>query len=89
MTPENLVKAIERATDGTYVLNGYTTAMHWVPKFDELGRIITANPNITTSFINIDNKNYMIKKCGWNVAIYEDDQSTLVTTVDLTPDYLK
>jgi len=104
MTPEEVAKAIEKATHGTYVGDyAFRTLMGWVNEYDEEGRLVTADPNYTTSSIIIEGKKYVVVKVGWIVYIFkpeypdasytwcwkDDLDNYLLIKLDTTPDYVK
>ena len=104
MTPEEVAKAIERATDGTFVGDyAERTLLGWTNEYDEQGRLVTADPNYITSRINIAGTNYTVTKVRWDVYIWkpeypdatytwcwkDDKEKYILYHLDIMPDYVK
>ena len=105
MTTKEIVKAIEKATNGTFMSNCHTsTLMGGGPdEYDEEGRLVSVNPNYKDGSINICGTTYKITKVGWDVYIwkpeYQDARYTwcwkddrdkyLLTHFSTKPDYVQ
>lgn len=104
MTPKEIAKAIENATNGTFI-GKYAehTLLGWMEVYDEQGRLVTTNPNYITSRINIAGTQYTVTKVGWMVYIWkpeykdatytwrwkEDRDKYVLYSIDTKPDYVK
>ena len=88
---KRIVEAIRTATNGTFIGEYCTsTLIGWVPRYDEQGRPLNADPNSKYSIITIDGKTYPITRQGWHAYVYNHKKhSLLLAEVDLRPDYVK
>ena len=106
MGEEKIIEAIYTATNGTFVgNNGIRTCMGWLPKYDEQGRILTADPNYIDSTVDIDVTIYKITRKGWYACVWRPEYENAGYTswwipeiekytigggwLDLRPDYVK
>ena len=88
---KRIVEAIRTATNGTFV-GDYcsSTLLGWVPRYDEQGRPLNADPNSKHSTITIDGTVYPISRQGWYAYVYNPTKhALLLAEVDLRPDYVK
>jgi hypothetical protein len=105
MTTEQIVKAIEKATNGTFMSDCHTsTLMGSGPdEYDEEGRLVSVDPNYKDGSINICGTTYKITKVGWDVYIWkpeypnasytwcwkDDRDEYLLTHFSTKPDYVQ
>ena len=105
MTTEEIVKAIEKATNGTFMpVHHSSTLMGGGPdEYDEEGRLVSVDPNYKDGSINICGTTYNITKVGWNVYIWkpeypnasytwcwkDDRDKYLLTHFSTKPDYVQ
>lgn len=105
MTDNEVIEAINEATCGTFIGKGYTsTLMGWIDKYDEKGRILTADPNYKDSEVIIAGTKYRLTRKGWYACVwnpkYEQacytwmwldnwEKYTIGGEIDLRPDYVK
>lgn len=105
MTTEDIVKAIEKATNGTFIPPRHTsTLMGGGPdEYDEEGRLVSVNPNYKHGTINICGTEYPVTRVRWNVFIWkpeypdadytwcwkEDRDDYLLTHFSIKPDYVQ
>ena len=105
MTTEEIVKAIEKATNGTFVPDCHTsTLMGGGPnEYDEEGRLVSVDPNYKDGSINICGTIYNITKVRWHVYIWkpeypnasytwcwkDDRDKYLLTHFSTKPDYVQ
>ena len=105
MTTEQIVKAIEKATNGTFMSDCHTsTLMGGGPdEYDEEGRLVSVDPNYKDGSINICGTTYKITKVGWDVYIWkpeypnasytwcwkDDRDEYLLTHFSTKPDYVQ
>jgi hypothetical protein len=105
MTTEEIVKAIDKATNGTFIPDRHTsTLMDGRPDvYDEEGRLVSVDPNYKDGSINICGTTYKITKVGWNVYIWkpeypdacytwcwkDDRDEYLLTHFSTKPDYVQ
>lgn len=105
MDNEKIIEAIRTATNGTFIGGGgMRTLMGWIDKYDDQGRILTADPNYKDSEVNIDGTTYRITRTGWYAYVwnpkYENtcytwcwlpnrDEFLIGGEIDLRPDYVK
>ena len=88
MDTEKLLQAIERATGGSFIPERYSsTCLGWLQNYDEEGRPLNCDPNIKTGEITIGGETYTLSRAGWHVSVKKNGK--IITTKDLTPDYLK
>ena len=75
MTAEEIVKAIEKATNGTFMpVHHSSTLMGSGPdEYDEEGRLVSVDPNYKEGSINICGTTYKITKVGWDVYIWKPE----------------
>ena len=88
---KRIVEAIRTATNGTFVGEYCTsTLLGWLPRYDEQGRPLNADPNSKHSTITIDGTDYPITRQGWYAYVYNPTKhALLLAEVDLRPDYVK
>ena len=88
---KRIVEAIRTATNGTFIGEYCTsTLLGWVPRYDEQGRPLNADPNSKHSTITIDGTDYPITRQGWYAYVYNPTKhALLLAEVDLRPDYVK
>ena len=69
---KKIVEAIRTATNGTFV-GEYcsSTLLGWIPRYDEQGRPLNADPNSKHSTITIDGTDYPITRQGWHAYVYK------------------
>lgn len=104
MDNEKIIEAIRTATNGTFIGSGcVSTLMGWFDKYDDQGRILTADPNYKDSTVNIDGTTYRITRTGWYAYVWNPEYEKacytwcwipnrdeyLIGKVDLRPDYVK
>ena len=105
MTTEEIVKAIEKATNGTFMSDCHTsTLMGGGPnEYDEEGRLVSVDHNYKDGSINICGTTYNITKVGWHVYIWkpeypnasytwcwkDDRDKYLLTHFSTKPDYVQ
>lgn len=90
-----IVEAIRTATNGTFVGKYCTsTLLGWVPRYDEQGRPLNADPNSKHSKVTINETDYLITRKGWHAYVFkptkhneESNSKHSKVTVDGT-DYL-
>ena len=69
---KRIVEAIRTATNGTFVGEYCTsTLLGWVPRYDEQGRPLNADPNSKHSTITIDGTDYLITIQGWHACVFK------------------
>ena len=75
MTTEEIVKAIEKATNGTFMpVHHSSTLMGGGPdEYDEEGRLVSVDPNYKDGSINICGTTYNITKVKWDVYIWKPE----------------
>lgn len=73
-----------------------STLMGWVPRFDDQGRPLNADPNYLSGDIDIDGQTYYYIKKGWIVKLWDKpinylqfDRHDYIEMLDSTPDYVK
>ena len=88
---KRIVEAIRTATNGTFIGECCSSTMlGWVPRYDEQGRPLNADPNTKHSTITIDGTDYLITRKGWHAYVYSPTKhALLLAEVDLRPDYVK
>ena len=88
---KRIVEAIRTATNGTFIgEHCSSTLLGWLPRYDEQGRPLNADPNSKHSSITIDGTDYPISRQGWYAYVYNPTKHTLLLAeVDLRPDYVK
>ena len=89
---KRIVEAIRTATNGTFIGEYCTsTLLGWVPRYDEQGRPLNADPNTKHSTITIDGTDYLITRKGWHAYVFKPTKhnAVLLAEVDLRPDYVK
>lgn len=101
MDKEQIVEAIRRATNGTFIGTRYgSTGLNWTPKYDCMGRPLNCDPNYIDSTVIIDEKYYFITRIGWEAIIWnqacnyttywkKDRDDFILARVDLTPEHVK
>lgn len=102
MTTEEIVEAIRNASNGTFI-GEYcsSTLMGWTNEYDELGRLVTCDPNYKDSIFTICGRDYHVTRHGWYVVIWKGKGGycrllnrvkpidSILVEIDLTPDYVK
>ena len=89
---KRIVEAIRTATNGTFIgEHCSSTLLGWVPRYDEQGRPLNADPNTKHSAITIDGTDYFITRKGWDAYVFKPTKhnAVLLAEVDLSPDYVK
>ena len=105
MTTEEIVKAIEKATNGTFIPPCHSsTLMGGGPdEYDEEGRLVTVDSNYKHGVINICGTSYSVTRVGWDVFIWkpeyqnasytwvwkENRDEYLLSHFNIMPDYVK
>lgn len=105
MTDQEIIEAIRKATNGEFVGKGcISTIMGWLKKYDDKGRILTANPNYKDSKVTIGDITYRITRVGWYACVWNPKYEKACYTwwwlenredymicgiIDLRPDYVK
>ena len=105
MTDQEMIEAIRKATNGEFVgSGGLSTLMGWIDKYDEQGRLLTANPNYRNSEVTIGDTTYKITRVGWYACVWNPKYEKACYTwwwlknredymigceIDLRPDYVK
>ncbi len=86
---QDLVEKIRELTGGEFITEGYFTTLEgWIKQYDSQGRLLTPDPNRKEGTIIVDGIEYKLIRAGWKAWIYTMDRR-LISTVDLTPDYIK
>lgn len=102
MTTEEIVEAIRNASNGTFI-GEYcsSTLMGWTNEYDELGRLVTCDPNYKDSIFTICGRDYHVTRKEWRVIIWKGNENYLhmmnrdkpvnkiLADIDLTPGYVK
>ena len=88
---KRIVEAIRTATNGTFIGEHCTsTLLGWVPRYDEQGRPLNADPNTKHSSITIDETDYLITREGWHAYVFKPTKhALLLAEVDLRLYYVK
>lgn len=104
MTNEEIVKAISKATNGTFIHSPFSkTLMGCIQEYDKEGRPLHPDPNYFSSSITIEGVKYALVKHRWTAYIFKPEypqanymwilckgkEDCILATVDLTPDYIK
>ena len=106
MTDNDIIEAISNATNGSFVSEYCeSTCMGWVNKYDDKGRLLTADLNYKTSYIYICENQYKVIRRGWFVWIIRPEYTNKINYlsvynapkecfvgndyIDLRPDYVK
>jgi hypothetical protein len=102
MTTEEIVEAIRNASNGTFIGERCSsTLMGWTNEYDELGRLVTCDPNYKDSIFTICGRDYHVTRKGWRVIIWKGNEdyrhmmsrikpvNQILAEIDLTPDYVK
>lgn len=105
MTKEEIIKAVDLATGGSYIGPGVgcCTCMGWIPEYDAQGRCVSCDPNYHDSSITIEGETFHLTRCGWTAVIWdskypdasygwmwkENFEQYAIAVIDLEPDYVK
>lgn len=82
MQKEQIIEAIRTATGGTFEGTSIvTTLLGYIPKYDEQGRQVNADPNYRTSSVVIGNVEYPITKHGWYAYIWKPEYIDYINTL--------
>lgn len=86
-----IIETLERLTQNFNSFNGTCTLMGWIPRFDDKGRPLNADPNVRRGNAHVGGIDFHYVRVGWKVTIYEDSPSKGIVfrKLDLTPEYLK
>lgn len=67
---KEIVNAIKKITDGTYIVPNYTTTLlGWREIYDRNGNLVSVDPNIKSGTVNIEGTEYVVYRKGWRVVI--------------------
>ena len=65
----------------------HRTSYTFIPKYDDNGRMVNCDPNVSTGNLNVDGKQYKVLKTRWKKSVY-DVNGDLVFEIDDTPQYV-